>query len=121
MDKILLNGMAFYGFHGVMPQENALGQKFFVDMELGLDLRPAGISDDLGKSVSYASVYNLVKVIMEGSSFKLIEALGEKITSVVFDSFSSVFYIKVRIRKPEAPVPGIFDFFGIELERTRIE
>lgn len=121
MDKIILKGMAFYGYHGVMPQENTLGQKFFVDMELGLDLKPAGDSDDLEKSVSYALVYNLVKDIVEGTHFKLIEALGEKIASKVFETFNLVDYIKIKIRKPEAPVPGIFDYFGIELERNRVE
>lgn len=121
MDKIILKSLAFYGYHGVMPEETTLGQKFFIDLELGVDLKTAGFSDELDKSVSYAEVYNIVKKTVEQTKFKLIEALGEKITLEIFDNFSLVTYIKIRVKKPEAPVPGIYDYFAIELERERVE
>ncbi len=117
MDKILLTNLAFYGYHGVLKEETTLGQKFFVDIELFLDLKEAGISDDLNKSVSYAEVFSTVKDIVEGTPFKLIEALAESISSEVLSKFSSVDKIMVRIKKPEAPVPGIYDFFGVEIIR----
>lgn len=121
MDKIILEGLAFYGYHGVMTEETSLGQKFFIDLELGIDLKPAGLSDDLNKSVSYAEVYALIKKIVEETRYKLIEALGEKIIMEVFNNFPMVCSAKIRVKKPEAPVPGIFNYFAIELERVRIE
>lgn len=119
MDKILLNGLSFYGYHGVLEEENRLGQKFIVDIELFLDLSESGIRDDLNKSVSYADVFKVVKRIVEGKPFKLIEALAEAISSSILNDFLLVEGIKVRIRKPEAPVPGIYDFFGVEIYRSR--
>ena len=44
-DRIILKGMQFYGFHGVNPEERTLGQTYVVDLEVELDLRPAGRSD----------------------------------------------------------------------------
>ena len=87
MDKLLLNNLAFYGYHGVLTEETTLGQKFFIDMELSLDLKPAGISDDLNKSVSYADVYCTVKEITEGKPFKLLEAFAESLTVAVLKDY----------------------------------
>ena len=50
-DRILLEGMVFHGRHGTLPAERELGQPFVVDLELRLNLRPAGLSDDLEQTV----------------------------------------------------------------------
>lgn len=119
MDKILLKNLAFYGYHGVLPEENVLGQKFFVDIELFLDLCKAGISDDVHETVNYADVYQMVKNVVENKRFKLIEALAEAIANLILNKFSRVQEVIVQIRKPEAPVDGIFDYFGLTIKRTR--
>lgn len=119
MDKIILNGLSFYGYHGVLEEENRLGQKFLIDIELFLDLKDAGVRDELSKSVSYADVFEVVKKIVEGKPFKLIEALAEAVSISIFKDFAPVKEIQVRIRKPEAPVPGIFNYFGVEIHRRK--
>ena len=45
-DRILLSRMRFEGRHGVTDEERAEPQPFEVDVELELDLQPAGIDDD---------------------------------------------------------------------------
>ena len=119
MDKILLNNLHFYGYHGVLSEETKLGQKFFIDMELYLDTKPAGITDDLYKSVSYADVFLTVKDVVEGTPFKLIEALAENIAVNVLDKYPLIHGLMVRVKKPEAPVPGSYDYFGVEIIRSR--
>lgn len=121
MDKILLNNLGFYGYHGVLKEENTLGQKFFIDMELYLDTKEAGLSDDMNKSVSYADVYEVVKDITENKQFKLIEALAENIAKEVLDRFQLIEGLSIRVKKPEAPVRGIYDYFGVEIRRMRYE
>lgn len=121
MDKILMENMAFYGFHGVLEEEKTLGQKFFVDLELTLDLSVAGKSDAVEFTVSYADVYDDVKYFVESARYNLIEALGENICNMVLSKYPAVKEITIRIKKPEAPVRGIFDYMGIQLVRTRDE
>ncbi len=119
MDKILLNKMSFYAYHGVLPEENKLGQTFVVDLELRqLDLRPAGTSDVLAKSISYAEVYQTVKQITEENKFQLIEALAEHIAEAVLDKYQ-VPEVLVRVVKPNPPVAGSFESFGVEMIRSR--
>lgn len=120
MDKILLKGMKFYGYHGVLPAENQLGQNFYIDLEMAVDFREAAKTDNIEKSVSYAEVYEIVKEIVETKIFKLIEALGEEIAKELLTK-TSIKKIKVRVRKPEAPIPGNFEYAGIEIERVKEE
>ena len=54
MDRIIIKDMALYGYHGVLDEEQALGQHFFLDIELYLDLQEAGGLDDLWKTVDYS-------------------------------------------------------------------
>lgn len=121
MDKIILSNLGFYGYHGVLKEESILGQKFFIDIEIYLDTKQAGISDDMNKSVSYADVYEVTKEIVENKRFNLIEALAENIASEVLDKFELIREIMIRIKKPEAPVNGIYDYFGIEIRRSKDE
>ena len=121
MDKIILNNLGFYGYHGVLEAEKTLGQKFFIDVKLYLDTKEAGQNDDLTKSVSYADVYEIIKDITENKRFDLIEALAETISQEILESYSMINSIMVRVKKPEAPVNGIFDYFAVEIRRDRNE
>jgi dihydroneopterin aldolase len=118
-DKILLKGMQFYGTHGVLEEENRLGQKFTVNMVLYVSTKEAGLTDELNKSVSYADVYEDVKEIVETHEYKLIEALAENISMRVLGKYDLIKGLKLTIEKPEAPVRGIFDYFGVEIERFK--
>ncbi|WP_455540071.1 dihydroneopterin aldolase [Terrisporobacter sp.] len=121
MDKIILSNLGFYGYHGVLNEEKVLGQKFFMDVELFLDTKKAGISDDMNQSVSYADVYNIIKDITENKKFNLIEALAENVASEILEKFILINSIMVRVKKPEAPVSGMFDYFAVEIRRDRNE
>ena len=121
MDKIILSNLGFYGYHGVLEAEKTLGQKFFIDVELFLDTKEAGKNDDLTKSVSYADVYEIIKDITENKCFDLIEALAEDISQNILNKCNVVNSVVVRVKKPEAPVKGIYDYFGVEIRRDRNE
>lgn len=119
MDKIVLRHLEYYGYHGVFEEERKLGQRFYVDLELELDLHQAGIHDDLTQTVNYAEVHELVKGIVEKKSFKLIEALAEHIASAVLDTYTRVDALTVRVTKPHPPFDVHFDGVTVELYRSR--
>jgi dihydroneopterin aldolase len=121
-DEILLEGMRFYAYHGVNPEERALGQRFSVDVVLAVDLRRAGQSDNLAHTVSYSAVYKVVRAIVEGEPRQLIEAVAEEIASVVLTEFPPVEHITVTVRKPEVPMKGaMLDAAGVRITRSRAE
>ncbi len=114
-----MKNLGFYGYHGVLGEENRLGQKFFFDVKLFLDLKKAGETDSVTDTVNYSEVYEIIKEIVENKRFQLIEALGEYIANSILQRYEKVLEIAIIIRKPEAPVPGIYDYFGVEIRRSR--
>lgn len=119
-DEILLEGLRFYAYHGVNPEERALGQRFSVDVALAVDLHPAGVSDDLAATVSYSAVYKTVRRIVEGEPRNLIEAVAETIADAIFTEFLPVERVAVTVRKLEAPLRGAFlDAAGVRIVRGR--
>ena len=99
-DRILLEDMVFHGRHGTLQAEHELGQPFVVSIELRLDLRPAGISDDLAKTVDYSEVHRTARDIVEGSPVQLTETLAERIAATTLEEHPEVEAVKVKVAKP---------------------
>lgn len=118
-DRIILRDLGFYGYHGVFEQEATLGQRFYVDLELGGDLSRPARTDELEGSVSYGDVYDVVKAAFEGRRMKLIEAVAQNIVDALFAGFPMLDWIIIRIRKPEAPIAMVRGEAAIELHRQR--
>ena len=119
LDRIVLTGMQFYGYHGVLPEEVRLGQSFLVDVELFGDFREAGQNDNLKKTVDYGKVWQEVKTIVEGQPYKLIESVAERVAMTVLETFPTVEEIIVRVHKPKAPIPGPLSMVSVEIHRGR--
>lgn len=118
-DKIVLEGIHCYGYHGVHLEERTLGQSFIVDIEIALDLRPAGLSDDIRDTISYSDIYAIVKGDMEGPSKLLLESLAEGIAQKVISN-DLVVSAKVRVKKTNPPIKGaVISTAGIEIYRTQ--
>ncbi|MEK4948875.1 dihydroneopterin aldolase [Bacillus sp. FSL W8-1127] len=119
MDKVILNGMEFYAYHGVYPEENRLGQRFEVDAELRLSLKKAGETDDLTQSVNYAEVYTVCKEIMEKQTFRLVETAAETIARQILEKFPIVNECTIKVVKPNPPIPGHYNYVAVEITRGR--
>ncbi|MGD6845689.1 dihydroneopterin aldolase [Bacillus infantis] len=119
MDKIYLNNMKFYGYHGVFPEETKLGQRFAVDVIVETDLEKAGKSDNLADSINYGEIYHVCKEVVEGKPFKLVEALAEKIAAEMLGQFPAISIVTVKVIKPDPPIPGHYDSVAVEITRGR--
>lgn len=119
MDKIFVNGMQFYGYHGVLPEENKLGQRFIVDLTVCLNLKRAGQTDDLSYSINYAELYTLCKEVVEGEASQLIEAVAEKIADALLINYKDINNCTIKITKPDPPIAGHLESVAIEISRSR--
>lgn len=117
-DSIRLHNMQFYGRHGVNPEEQVLGQRFEVDVEVRLETRPAALQDDLHLTINYAQVYKIVKRIVEEERFALIETLAETLATAIGHQCQPT-AVRVCVRKPHAPLKGVLDYVAVEIERTQ--
>src|SRR5918998_1618208 len=105
-DRIFLEDMIFHGRHGTLRAEQELGQPFVVSVELRLDLRPAGISDDLTKTVDYGEVHRLARTVVEGEPVSLIGTLAERICTAVLENYPALEAAKIRVAKPHVRLDG---------------
>ncbi|MGD6819108.1 dihydroneopterin aldolase [Metabacillus sp. 84] len=119
MDKIYVSGMEFYGYHGVYPEENKLGQRFRADLVIEQDLRKAGETDELEHTVNYADLYKICKRVIEGEPKKLVESLAERIASDVLNDFPDVQSVTIKLIKPDPPIPGHYEHVAVEISRGR--
>jgi len=118
-DRIFLDGMVFQARHGVHDREKVNAQRFEVDVELLLDLQPAGLEDDLARTLDYGRVYETVRTIVESTTFNLIEALAEAIAHELLADFPGLEEVTVRVRKPEVQLGGPLRFAGVQVRRRR--
>jgi 7,8-dihydroneopterin aldolase/epimerase/oxygenase len=116
-DRILLSGLRVRGHHGVLPHEAQLGQVFEVDLELALDLAPAGRADDLNLTVDYGSLAGRVAEVVGGRPRKLLEAVAEDVAQLVLAD-ERVRMVRVRVTKPQAPLP-VDASVAVEITRDR--
>jgi 7,8-dihydroneopterin aldolase/epimerase/oxygenase len=104
-----LKNCAFFAHHGVFPEEETLGQRFFVDCDLWLEGVSGLGEDQLDATVDYGAAFQIIQRIVTGSRRHLIEALALDVATALHDAFPQITRAEVTIRKPNAPVQGILD------------
>ena len=138
-DKIHLNDLQFHAYHGVLPSEKSLGQKFLINVEMKKKRRntlsafdtetptPSEATEEVLKAhdriehtVDYAKAFNLVKsIVVSGPQRDLIETVGEDIAGQILRQFASVDEVKVSVEKPHVAIDGDLRSLGISLVRRR--
>jgi dihydroneopterin aldolase len=103
----------------VLEEERHRDQSFEVDVELYLDLRAAGRTDDLTRTVDYREAFDICRGVIEGPSQQLIEALADSIATRLLAAFEAagLSEVVVRVRKPEVVLPGELDSAAVEIRR----
>ncbi len=117
--RLKIQNAVFYAYHGVMTEEQNLGRKFEIDVELEYDFQKAVETDKLDNTVNYEKVYQYLKEITTGNKFYLIERLAFVICEKILKKFESVELVRVKVRKLHPPIGGLIDFVEVTLEMTR--
>ena len=118
-DRIILESLSFDGRHGALPFERDTGVRFQVDLELDVDLRPAGEADDLARTVDYRHVAELVLEIGTQRSFQLVERLADQIALGILEGFAGVLSLTVTVRKLVPVLAGHPESVGVSIFRSR--
>ena len=118
MDKVRINNMIFFAYHGVAQEEKLSGQTFEVDIEVSTSLKAAAASDDLIVSIDYSVLFTIVQEEILSHKHNLIETVAEKISSRVL-LLDGARATTISIRKPNAPIKGVFDYVEIQITREK--
>lgn len=118
MGKILLEEIEFYAFHGVFDEEQKIGGKYLIDIELEIDLEDSIKTDNLSDTIDYAQVYQVLKDEMEIPS-RLIEHVAGRILEALLHQFEKLNYTKIKLTKVKPPIAGQVKSVAVELEKRR--
>jgi dihydroneopterin aldolase len=119
MDKIIIEDLEVYAYHGVAQEEKKLGQMFLVSLQISADLNTAAKNHDLGSTLNYAEVCGVVRDVVKSDKFDLIETVAYKILENIFMNFPKAVSVKILLKKPWAPMGYHLKYAAVELERTR--
>jgi dihydroneopterin aldolase len=113
---ITMQNCAFFARHGVMDEEEVLGQRFFVDAEL--DVEPAGPleADSIETTVDYGVAFKVIEKIITGRRRYLIESLALEVAKALCAQFPQIRRARITVRKPNAPVAGVLDHVQVSVE-----
>ena len=117
-DRLALRGLRAFGHHGVLEQERRDGQEFVVDVELGLDTRPAAQGDDLSATVHYGVLAECLGAAISSDPVDLIETLAQRLADICLEQ-PAVDWVDVTVHKPSAPIPVRFDDVSLTIHRSR--
>ncbi len=117
LDRLRVSGIEAYGYHGVLAEERRLGQRFVVDVVLGLDTRAAAGSDDLRDTVDYGSLVTRVRQAIESDPVDLIETLAERLARTALTD-RTVVWVEVTVHKPQAPIATVFADVALTIRRA---
>ena len=119
MDKIMVNGLRVYGYHGVNEDEKQKGQPFVIDLIAYADIEKACKSDNVEDTVSYAKIIKTIKACFNQHNFDLLEALAQFLCDKLFEDFEMIEQLQICITKPRAPILADFDSVAVEIFRAR--
>ncbi len=115
-DSIAITGLRVRGHHGVLPEERRDGQDFLVDAVLHLDLRPAGDTDDLTRTVHYGDLAVRLAAVVAGEPVDLLETLAGRLAAVCLAA-GPVERVEITVHKPSAPIPVVFADVSVTVVR----
>lgn len=116
MDRIVIAGLREMGVHGALAEEQERRQPFQVDLELAVDLAPAGTSDALADTVDYGAIADAVRRVVADEHHQLLERLAARIAEVC-RADARVQSVVVEVRKLQPPIAGLIDYVGVRIER----
>jgi dihydroneopterin aldolase len=119
MDKIIIEDLQVYAHHGVAQEEKAIGQMFIISVEIGVDLDLAAKTDRLDATISYAEVCDEIQKVLQSKTYSLIEAAALQVVTHLFNTYPRIEEIKVRLKKPWAPMGHHLKYAAVELQRKR--
>ena len=119
MGKIVIEEMEFYAFHGHYQEEQIVGNRFLVDLEMDADLTAAADSDNLNDAVNYQQAYQIIKNEMRRTKSNLLENIGKRILDALYAEMEGIKKATIRIRKLNPPMGGPIKSVGIKMSRKK--
>ncbi|MGD8781855.1 MAG: dihydroneopterin aldolase [Ignavibacteria bacterium] len=112
---IRIKNASFYAYHGAMTEEQSIGGKFEIDVDIYTDFTKAAETDDLKETIDYKDVYNFIKKNVNKKKYYLIETLAKVLADKILENYKTALKVAVRVRKSNVPIGGVIDCVEAEV------
>jgi dihydroneopterin aldolase len=112
MITIAIHGAEFFAYHGFYPEEQKLGTKFIVDVEVDFTPHDNLKEDKIANTVDYEQLYKIVAGQIRQTR-KLIETIAQSIADDIKEKYPFADKIQVSIKKLNPPLGGKVDYSQI--------
>jgi len=114
---VFLRNVRFYAFHGALPQERSVGGDYLLNLRVGYPVEKAMESDEVGDTLNYATLFDLVKREMNIPS-QLLEHVAGRIVKAITAAFPAVTSVDLELTKQNPPMGVDADGAGVEIHFT---
>ena len=118
LDRIDLTGISGWGRHGVFEDERTQGQRFVIDVSIGLDLTAAAETDELVRTVDYGDLAEGVHDVLQSEPDNLIESVARRVVDLCL-TYEPVQWAQATVHKPMAPISVAFTDVSVTIERRK--
>lgn len=112
---IKIKNASFYAYHGALEEEQSIGGKFEIDVDIFTDFTKAAHDDDLKETIDYDKVYKFINSVVHTKKYKLIETLATFLADEILKQYPTAEKVAVRVRKHHVPVGGVLDYVEAEV------
>jgi len=119
LTRLGINGVEYYAYHGVKPEERKLGGKYQVSMDLFYDATAAVLNDDVNFALNYEEAIFCISEVIANEQFALVETIVFEILNSVMEKFPMLVKATVKVRKYVVPIRRVVDFIEVEQSLTR--
>lgn len=116
INRITIEGIKLYAFHGCLDEEAKIGANYIVDVYITTDFSKAAASDDLHDTIDYCAIYEISKKQMAVRS-KLIEQVCKRIFDEIVSEFKTIKNLRVKLTKLSPPMNGNVEQVSVEIEK----
>ncbi len=117
VDRIEIENLEVFAHHGVLQEENSLGQKFLISAKFYLQTKTAGLKDDISQSLDYSAVCYFIKKKLEERNYRLIEAVAEHLAQDLLLEYDSIRQVDLTVKKPWAPILLPLETVAVSISR----
>lgn len=120
MMRLSIKSAQFYSYHGVKAEEQVLGGKYEVDLDLFYDATQAIVNDDVKYAINYEEAFYCIEEVIGGDEgYNLVETIANEILQMAMEKFSNLEKATVKVRKMSVPIRRVVSYIEAEQTITR--
>ena len=117
--KLSINSAEYYAYHGVKAEEQSIGGKYEIDLDMYYKATEAVVNDDVNYALNYEEAMYCIDEVISSETYHLIETITNEILNLAMEKFPQMVKATCRVRKMSVPIRRVVSYIEAEQTMTR--